>query len=768
MSRVRLHEALGVLHVAELDIEVPGLTGDPSAWLRAPAMAALVCVADGEVLRRIGGVITRVRERARVEGATRVGVTLESPLAALRWSRDHRIFQESTTEDIVSTLLEEHGVAAAAVEWRLSATYPTREVCTQLGEETLSFVTRILEEDGIFHFVEHREDGTVVVFGDSASAYAATTPAEVLFHTSDLLTERGVRELALVEEVRPAKVTLRDHDFKRPALDLEASVSAASALEREHYDYPGRYQEPDEGKRRAQLRLEAMIAAASTASGSGDVVGFTAGHTFTLAGAPDSALDGEWVVREVEHEWDQRHGLGNRFQLLRKDLPFRPPATVPEVDVPGPQLAIVTGPAGEEIHCDEHGRIKVSFPWDRRSTRDDKSSCWVRVAQMHTSGSVVIPRIGWEVVVDYENGDPDRPIVMGRLYNGTYGPPYPLPAGKTKSALQSASSPGGGGHNEIRMEDSGGGEQVHVHAEKDLNVVVANNKTEKVTNNATNGVGSNHSLTVGANSTHDVGISEELNVGGSQTWSVGASRTRTVSGEEKEDVTGSRTMTIAGSHTTMAAMSVTASTPAAYSETVGGSGIEAAALGVSTMVAGSMSMTVGGAKIAACATGATFFTVGAKANTVGGAFISASGKDVGMNVSGAKATTVGGAWSANAGGKIDISSGAALKVTVGGAISLNASKRCSRSGDPASPWPPAGWCSSHRRSSSPPPGHSPSSRPPSRKSSEKRSHLCRSSTRRSSVPASPPVTPRPPRARWTCARHRRPAARCPCPTPASP
>jgi type VI secretion system secreted protein VgrG len=674
--RVAAHEAMSLSYQIDVDLELGVTAMDPSSLVGEPGLA-VVLGPDGVVLRRFSGLITRSRERASRGTKHHFSLTLESPLARLRWVSDCRIFQEQTTQEIVAALLEERGISGAGVSFRLTGSYPKREVCTQLGEDTFTFVSRILEEDGIFYFHEHGEDGSVVVFGDSDSAYAETTPsAEVPWRTASGLVSGGaILELSSVARARPARVTLRDHDFKRPALDLEAQASGAAPLDREHYDYPGRYVDPAEGKRRAQLRLDAFEAASTGVRGASNVFSLTPGHTFTISDAPSESFEGEWVVREVEHVWDDgpkgATSYSNRFHLLPKEQPFRPPASVPECDVPGPQVATVTGPAGEEIHTDAFGRIKVQFPWDRRAKGDDTDSCWIRVAQLHSSGSVAIPRVGWEVVVDFEDGDPDRPIALGRLYNGKYTPPYSLPGSKTQSSLQSASSPGGGGHNEIRMEDGGGAEHVHFHAEKDMNVVVANNKTEKVTTVATLGVGSNHTQTVGANGTLDVGAQEEIAIGGSQTVAIGASRTETVSADEKIDVKGSRSLTIGASHTTMTPMSVSASTPASFSETIGGSAIEVAAMAVGMAAAGSVSVTVGGALIGACATGASAFTLGAQATTVGGALIAASGKDVGFNVGGAKATTVGGAWSAQAGGDVSIGSGSTMNITVGGALAMN-------------------------------------------------------------------------------------------------
>jgi type VI secretion system secreted protein VgrG len=679
VRRIEQREGLSIPAVAEVDIELPSAL-DPRAWLLLPAHVVAHRNESSTILRRFSGVVTRVRAHGSRGMKQRVSLTLESPLAVLRQSRDHRIFQNATTKQIVAQILEGAGVLADQTAWRLSGSYPEREVCTQLGETSFAFVSRLLEEDGIFYFVTYGEEGPIIVFGDSSSAYETTTPEEELPYrgTAGLVAEQAVLDLREAEHVRPGKVTLRDHDFKRPALDLESVAQGDSPLGLEHYDYPGRYVDPGEGKRRAQIRLDAMNAEATGAPGESTAFSLAAGHAFKLTGAPNADLDQEWVVRDIVHLWDDTNGAvshyRNQFHLLPKSATFRPLARTPRAIASGPHLGVITGPAGEEIYTDQFGRVKVHFFWDRRSARDEKSSAWIRVGQMHSSGSVAVPRVGWEVIVDFEDGDPDKPIVAGRLYNGKNGPPYALPGSKTISALKSHSSPGGSGNNEIRMEDGAGGEHVSMRAQKDLNINVANNKTQKVATNEVSQVGANETVKIGANETVKIGADSSLTVGAAQTWAVGASRTKTIGDSESITVKGSRSLSIGGSHTTMTPMTVSTTTSSSLSETVGGSCIDVAALGVGVCVAGAASMTVGGSKIAAVASGMTDVTVGAKASTVGGAFIAATGKDVTIGVGGAKATTVGGAWAAAAGGDFEFSSGASLNITVGGAVSMNAAE----------------------------------------------------------------------------------------------
>lgn len=662
---------------AEVELDVPGLDYEPRADLLGPAEVALVDAGSGEVVRRFKGWVTRVAEDAgrAARDATdsqRLTMVVEPALALLRLARNRRIFQEKSVKDIVSTVLEEGGVSL--VEWRLVGSPPVREVTTQLDEDNLSFVTRLLEEEGIFYFFEHGDEGDVLVLGDSTSAFAASaTPTLSMRTASGLASREAILALRERERLHVSKVTLRDHDFERPALDLTAAAEVEGSG-REHYDYPGRYVDVAVGKARAKARLAALAAEAKRLTGESTAPSLAPGHTFTLEGAHAPELDGEYVVASVSHGFSSasRDASGtrfsNEFELLRADAELRPPERVPRPVVHGPMVAIVTGPPGEEIHCDEHGRVKVHFHWDRESQRDDKSSCWVRVSQLHTSGSVAIPRIGWEVLVDFEDGDVDRPIVLGRLYHPSSPPPYSLPAKKTVSALKSTSSPGKGGYNEIRMDDAAGAEAIQIYAQQDENVVVANDKTETITTSSTTGVGSNHVLDVGGNESLTVGAQRGLKVGGSQTIDVGGSRTETVSAGETISIDGSRTLDIGGSHTILTPMSVTETTAGSMTETIGGSSIEVCVLENGAKAAGTISRAVGGSKVEAVAKGKSSLVLGACASNVGGARLDVTPKDVKVSVKGAKATNVGGAFVAAAGGATNLETEGTLAITVGGAV----------------------------------------------------------------------------------------------------
>jgi type VI secretion system secreted protein VgrG len=659
-----------------VDMVMPAGDLNVPAMLRKGAEVVFYSRDTKSVVRRFAGIVTSVRERARgIHGGQEVTVTFESPMAILERSTDFAINLDKSTKDIVSALLVAAGISK--VDWKLSSPPPKREICTQYGERTSDFVARLLEEDGIFWYVDQKDDGPTIVFGDASSSYGATIPSSIRFmEETGMVADDAITSIVERASLRPGKVTLRDHDFKNPPLDssLEVNASKTSPFDREHYEYPGRYVTPGEGSRRAKIRLDAFDADATTLEVVGHVPGVAAGHVFSLTDTPGSAFDGDWVAVRVAQSWEQSETEASVFEtratLIPKTQVFRPLALTPKPRAL-PCTALVRCPSGEEIHCDEFGRIRLSFIWDRYGAPDEKTSGWARVGQMHTSGSVVIPRSGWEVLVDFEDGDPDKPIVLGRLYNAKDPPAQPLPQAKTTSMLRSFSTPGGGGHNEISMHDGGGKEQIALHAQKDMNLVVANNKDQKITTNATFGVVADEQLTVGANQTVKVGAKDAINVGGAQTWSVGAVRSKTVSGDEGYDVKGSRSVTIGAVHMTSTPKSDSLSTSGSLSETVGGVYLATAALGSSIATAGSCSILVGGAKIEAVAAGKGDTTLGARASTIGGALLNLSGKDVSVAASAVKATTVGGAWTTSAAGKAEISSKAALTINVGGALSMN-------------------------------------------------------------------------------------------------
>jgi type VI secretion system secreted protein VgrG len=391
-------------------------------------------------------------------------------------------------------------------------------------------------------------------------------------------------------------------DFEKPKADLAAKRAQPmphALASGEVYDYPGPHMDLGEGDRIARLRLEASQVGHKRASGAGTAAGLASGHTFRLTQYPRGDQNIEHLLLEVTHEiWEPtyrtamsgeaEHYLCN-FEAMPANLTFRPPRLTAKPTVQGPQTAIVTGPAGEEIWPDKYGRVKVQFHWDRLGKHDESSSCWVRVSQLWAGssfGGIHIPRIGQEVIVDFLEGDPDCPLITGRVYNGTSMPPYGLPANATQSGIKSNSSKGGGGSNELMFEDRKGSELVYLHAQKDENIVVENDKSERV--------GHDETIAIGNDRTETVGRNETLTVGNDRTRTVVANESVTIGGNRVDTVTlnEARTVLIAQQQTVGAARNVTVG--ASQSHEVGISDAWAVGVDRNTAIGVNDALTVGG------------------------------------------------------------------------------------------------------------------------------------------------------------------------------
>jgi type VI secretion system secreted protein VgrG len=479
-------------------------------------------------------------------------VHLASGLDLLRQDVDSRIYQDMDVTSIVGQLLTEQGLDGAHQSWRLVGTYPKREVCVRYGETAFDFVSRLLEEEGIHVRTESGDSGEIVIFEDDS------TTAPPIDGTSTL-TFRGPAGLSSSDDAvgfvthtrrtASGKVTLRDYDFKNPKADLTADASADVDTDLDAYDYPGLYADLSVGKRLAKVRLDALQAERATYTAETTCARLLPGRSFDLADAPDD-LDGSYVITGVVHE--MRDGLYRAHaSFVPKKVVYRLPQRTPRPILHGPETAVVVAPAGapvEDIHTDAFGRCKVRFHWDRYAKGDDTSSCWIRTSQMQTSGSMILPRVGWEVIVEFLEGNPDRPIVSGRVYNGRFMPPYALPEGKSRSALQTQSSPGGAGRNGIRTEDKGGSEEMHVESQKDTTLATANDKTVSTGVDASKAVTVDSTTTVGGNQTVKVTSGYENTVKGAQAVTVGGSRAVEVNAVYAFSSGGASATSVGGSH----------------------------------------------------------------------------------------------------------------------------------------------------------------------------------------------------------------------------
>jgi len=420
---------------------------------------------------------------------TRYRLTLVPQLAYLAHRANQRVFQHLTVPQIIAQVLEEHGIQADAYRFGLGpVVYPPREYCVQYDETDLHFIQRLCEEEGIHYHFQHGASGHVLVFGDDQTVFPRLG-ATAYQQDSGLVADQPViKRFGLRLETRTSRVTRRDYDFEKPRLTMEAAFHSDFQPDLEDYDYPGRFTERARGKHLSQRALERHRHDYELAEGESDQPRLVSGHFLPLTEHPRSDWNQLWLLTEVLHEGKQPQvleesvtshvdsgdgfvqGYRNHFSATPWAIPFRPALCHPKPKVLGSQTAVVTGPAGEEIHCDEYGRVKVQFHWDRHGQADDKTSCWLRVSSSWAGdryGGIAIPRVGMEVLVTFLEGDPDQPLVTGCLYHKEHQVPYDLPANKTRTVFKTLSSPGGGGYNELRIEDRKGAEQIYIHAQRD-------------------------------------------------------------------------------------------------------------------------------------------------------------------------------------------------------------------------------------------------------------------------------------------------------------
>ena len=484
---------------------------------------------------------------------------------------DSRIFQAFAVPAIVEQVLTGAGLSAGT-DFRLSVqgTYTAREYCVQYRESNWDFVSRLCEEEGIYFYFVQSSAGHKVVFADTTSTYPSIEGDATLVYKPEHGAMRSAHDDSRVlrfhfgAEVRPGKVTLRDWNFLKPSLSLQADSTGTVDTSLEVYDYPGEYQVPDAGTGLAKVRLEELAVRRSSGGGESTCSRLLAGHTFSLTENPNEAWNTKYVVTRLEY-WGREPRLADRadagdgadpserdvfrnsFEAVAATTLFRPPRVTRRPHIHGVQTAIVVGPSGEEIYTDQFGRVKVQFHWDRLGKKDDKSSCWVRVAQMWANeafGAWFLPRVGNEVVVAFLEGNPDHPLIVGSLYHGVNVTPYALPGEKTKSTIKSNSSKGGGGFNELRFEDKKGSEEVFLQAQKDWTINVLNDKNQKVGHDETLEVDNDRTKTVKHDQTATIQNDDKETVQHDQTLTVQNDRSVTVQNDHTESVTGKQTLTV--------------------------------------------------------------------------------------------------------------------------------------------------------------------------------------------------------------------------------
>jgi len=463
------------------DIDLNGLMGK----------AAVVTLMDqscdeNEQTRYIHGVIVKAYLGEQGVRQTGYELLLVPKLWLLKHRWNSRIFQQASTVQIIDRLLQEQEYQPDEYRFDITRNYEAHDYCVQYRESDLNFIERLLEHEGFHYYFEHHEDKHVLVFSDNSvsSPYIEGDSDLPFFHSSQgALSEQHLFRFQFTEQLRPGKVSLTDYNFTRPTLQLDSADEVELDQAMEIYDYPGDFLNAERGDHLTQVRLEAANRNRATAWAESDVNRLLPGYSFAVSGHDRNELNNEYFIARIEHECAQPQVLevgattegskySNKLKLVAMANPYRPKidrTKIPVVD--GSHTATVTGPVGEEIYTDEYGRVKVQFHWDREGGFNEHSSCWLRVSQNHAGGAfgaIFLPRIGEEVIVQFLEGNPDRPLITGRVYHGHNTPPYPLPENKTISTIKTISSKGGDGFNEIRFEDKKGEEQVFLHAEKDL------------------------------------------------------------------------------------------------------------------------------------------------------------------------------------------------------------------------------------------------------------------------------------------------------------
>ncbi len=492
------------------------------------ALSIAVEGGDGEIVH---GIVGRMRQEGTGAHLTSYSVDLHPSLWLLTHSVGTQIFQNLSVPEIVKKVLAAHAVTD--INDALTGSYDKHEFCVQYQESAFDFVSRLLEAEGIAYHFTHADAAHTLVLSDDASSFAAgpsglkigvTEPA---WPRTDMLSS-----CSLEVRVTPGEFKGDDYNFEMPATDLSGVASGTDATRRV-YEYPVGRSTKSAVEALATRRVEALELASRVMHGRTHNAGIRPGRRITITDHARNDANAEFVVWKVTHEATQQT-YANSFEAFPASVPFRPARVTASPRISGCQTAMVVGKAGEEITTDQYGRVKVKFHWDERAASDETSSCWVRVSHTWAGkqwGAFFLPRIGQEVIVTFLDGNPDRPLVTGSVYNAVHTVPYALPANQTRSTIKSESSKGGGGANEIRFEDKKGSEELFVQAQKDMVVSVLNNETLTVKGTRGLEVTGAETHTNKAGLTYSITDDLELTIGGKLTLTVTGDVQLTVTGK---------------------------------------------------------------------------------------------------------------------------------------------------------------------------------------------------------------------------------------------
>jgi type VI secretion system secreted protein VgrG len=634
------------------NIDLSSLLGQP--------MTVYVNLPEGE--RQFNGIVVHAENGMTDNDRTRYRVTLRPWLSLLAYTANCRIFQAQSAVDIIKEVFRDNGFTD--IQDSLNGTYAPLEFCVQYRESDLNFVSRLMEHEGIYYFFKHENEKHTLVLADGYGAHQTVSGYESVPYKPP--TDFGVDEdhlntWAVAQQIRPGSFATTDYDFTRPRASLLSQLSSPfgnAHADGAIFEYPGDFLTTADGDTRVKVRLGEAQVSFELAQAAGNARGLGAGALFTLADFPRDDQNKEYLVVSAQYQlhaaiFETGGGTADadfksHLSMIDSQTQFRPGLHTSKPRVEGVQTAVVVGESGDEITTDQYGRVKVQFHWDRVGTNNEKSSCWVRVSQLWAGsgwGGIHIPRIGQEVIVDFLEGDPDRPIITGRVYNGDNMPPYGLPANKTQSGIKSRSSQGGApsNFNEIRFEDKKGSEELHVQAEKDETKLVKNNQSASIGADRSLSVGGNETVSIGKNRTETVGTDESVTVGSNQTIKVGANQTFSVGANRSKTVTANETVSVGANSTETIGAAQTLNIGTVYQVTVGAAMME----------------TIGAAKT----------------ETIGAALAVSVGAVSSESVGGAKSISAGASVSVSAGSGMSLSAGADVGIKAGANFEAEAGKK---------------------------------------------------------------------------------------------
>jgi len=676
VTHCRGAEAISSLYQFELDLIAELTTDVAFDKLLGQPILVTVQLPDGD--RFVHGICKRISAGRRDQEFAHYRMEVVPTFWLLTRNERSRIFQQVSVEDILKEVLK-----GLDTKFDLKGAFQPRDYCVQYRESDFAFASRLMEEEGIYYFFQHTAGGHKLVLSNTPQGHPdvpVTTKAIYDELEGGVRDDLRVTRWEKMQEIRSGKVTLWDHCFELPHqhLDAEKKLMASAQVGKvthkiqlggvsdglELYDYPGAYAQRFDGVdpggadraadlekifsdnvRTVEIRLQQEQAQALRISGNSKCATFTSGHKFTLDRHFDA--NGDYMLLRVEHNMalaaDYRTGEGdrlvyeNRFECMPMSVPFRPARTTTRPTVRGTQTAVVVGPPGEEIFTDKYSRIKVQFHWDREGKNDANSSCWIRVASPWAGkqwGMIHIPRIGQEVVVDFLEGDPDQPIVIGSVYNADQMPPYALPDNKTQSGMQTRSSPGGdgGNFNQIRFEDKKGEEQLHIHAEKNQDIEVENDETHWVGHDRTKTIDHDETTHVKHDRTETVDNNETITIHGNRTETVDLNESITVSGNRTRAVSRSETVTVTMMRTHTVGINEAITIGAAQEITVGG--LQAITVGAaqSISVGGSQDVSVGRSQSTAVGKDHTITVGNNESHTIGKSRTANIGEDDSLKI----------------------------------------------------------------------------------------------------------------------------------------